>query len=290
MIANRLTPDQLAALAKKLAAKVTNDLAQYASEYPKDDPAMKERSVLKERTADLHSIAVKVVAVSGFDAVILHNEPFHEQMFELSKYLNDLKYECDQSRQDFTFGELHSAIYRCLKEFKENRKIEQEKAKLAAEKAAAEKEKEPPAKRTRGKRIPKKSATYIVDSDEGEDVKMFLPKCKTCADKHAPADCPGQSGLQETIADAYRCFDRLLPHTPIVLMNDAPADGVYLEAQRELVERVKGMCQIYDFLAAQRISLRKRPAASEHEEASSAKAAKLDDEDTEMAEDPSVAE
>ncbi|KAG6912606.1 hypothetical protein DXG01_013477, partial [Tephrocybe rancida] len=220
MSSPKFSPEQIVALAKKLSSKVSNDLSQYAIDYPKDSPTNKDRSILKERVADLHSVAVKVVSVTGFEDVILNHEPFREQMFQLSKYVNDLRADCEQARQDFSFGDSHTHIYRYLKEFKENRKAEAEKAaKAAAEKATLEKD--IPAKRTRSKRIPKKSAVYVVDSDEGEDPKM----CKYCSEKHNPTECPGQAGLQETIADAYRQFDKLIPHTPVVLMHDTPADA-----------------------------------------------------------------
>ncbi|KAG6905704.1 hypothetical protein DXG01_001197 [Tephrocybe rancida] len=304
----KFSPEQIVALAKKLSSKVSNDLTQYAIDYPKDSPTNKDRSILKERIADLHSVAVKVASVTGFEDVILTHEPFREQMFQLSKYVNDLRADCEQARQDFSFGDSHTHIYRYLKEFKENRKAEAEKAaKMAAEKATIEKE--IPAKHTRSKRIPKKSAVYIVESDDGDDSKMvmslsfyvasfpsqnrerlfsqtgveFLPKCKYCSEKHNPTECPGQAGLQESIADAYRQFDKLIPHTPVVLMHDTPADAVLFDAQRELIERVKGMCKICEFLASQRAGLRKRSAITEHEDASNAKAAKID-EDTEMGE------
>ncbi|KAG6913117.1 hypothetical protein DXG01_009494 [Tephrocybe rancida] len=293
MSSSKYSPEQIVALAKKLSSKVSSDLTRYAADYPKDSTSNKDCSVLKERVADLHSIAVKVVSVTGYEDVILSHEPFREQMFQLSKFVNDLHSDCDQARQDFSFGDSHTHIYRCLKEFKENRKAEAEKAaRAAAEKLVTEKE--PPAKRTRSKRIPKKSAVYVVDSDEGEDSKMtgieFLPKCKYCTEKHNPTECPGQVGLQESIADAYRQFDRLIPHTPVVLMNDTPADGVLLDAQHELIERVKGMCKVYEFLTAQRAGLRKRTAAAEHEDATLAKTAKIDEEDTEMAEETEFAE
>ncbi|KAG6899456.1 hypothetical protein DXG01_001720, partial [Tephrocybe rancida] len=53
-----------------------------------------------------------------------------------------------------------------------------------------------------------------------------------------------------------------------------PADAVLFDAQHELIERVKGMCLIYDFLTAQRAGLRKRSATAEHEDASSTKISK----------------
>ncbi|KAG6913395.1 hypothetical protein DXG01_007129 [Tephrocybe rancida] len=289
MSSSKYSPEQIVALAKKLSSKVSSDLTWYAADYPKDSASNKDRSVLKERVADLHSIAVKVVSVTGYEDVILSHEPFREQMFQLSKFVNDLRSDCDQARQDFSFGDSHTHIYRCLKEFKENRKAEAEKAaKAAAEKLVTEKE--PPAKRTRSKRIPKKSAVYVVESDEGEDSKMVWSLLPFIHPSNSSFRLRFLSDWHRTIADAYRQFDRLIPHTPVVLMNDTPADGVLLDAQRELIERVKGMCKVYEFLTAQRAGLRKRTAVAEHEDATLAKTAKVDEEDTEMAEETEFAE
>ncbi|KAG6913383.1 hypothetical protein DXG01_007254 [Tephrocybe rancida] len=155
----KFSPEQIVALTKKLSSKVSNDLSQYAIDYPKDSPMNKDRSILKERVADLPSVAVKVVSVTGFEDAILNHKPFCEQMFQLSKYRNDLLADCEQAHQDFLFGDSHMHIYCYLKEFKENRKAEAEKAaKVAAEKAIVEED--IPAKRTRSKCIPKKSAVY----------------------------------------------------------------------------------------------------------------------------------
>ncbi|KAG6914556.1 hypothetical protein DXG01_016648 [Tephrocybe rancida] len=302
---SKYSPEQIVALAKKLSSKVSSNLTRYAADYPKDSASNKDRSVLKERVADLHSITVKV----RYEDIILSHEPFCEQMFQLSKFVNDLCSDCDQARQDFSFSDSHTHIYRCLKGFKENRKAEAEKAaKAAAEKLVTEKK--PPAKRFRHApnvsprnrlstwlsptkaKIPKwygpsylSSILLILRSifASFQTGVEFLPKCKYCTKKHNPTECPGQVRLQETIANAYRQFDRLIPHTPVVLMNDTPADGVLLDAQHELIERVKGMCKVYEFLTAQRAGLRKRTAAAEHEDATLAKTAKVDEEDTEMA-------
>ncbi|KAG6904618.1 hypothetical protein DXG01_008597, partial [Tephrocybe rancida] len=95
---------------------------------------------------------------------------------------------------------------------------------------------------------------YVVKSDDGDESKMrlfsqtgveFLPKCKYCSEKYNPTECPGQAGLQESIANAYRQFNKLIPHTPVVLMHNTPADTVLFDTQCELIERVKGMCKIY---------------------------------------------
>ncbi|KAG6905683.1 hypothetical protein DXG01_001270 [Tephrocybe rancida] len=288
----KYTAEQLTNIAKKLSSKISNDLNQYGEEFSKDNPASKERGFFQERFTDLQSIASKVVAITGFGDVILGDEPFREKMFLLSQYTNDLKSDYERSQMEWNYGDAHSAVFRYIKQFKEIRRSEAEKAsKAAAEKAAAEKEVSStlPGKRpTRVKRIPKKSVAVIIDSD-GEDSKMtgveFLPKCKYCAEKHVYTECPGQAGLRETIADAYRRFDKLIPHTPAVIMHNMPADAVLFDAQRELIERVKGMCLIYDFLTAQRAGLRKRSATAEHEDASSTKISKVVDEDTEMAEE-----
>ncbi|KAG6912644.1 hypothetical protein DXG01_013124, partial [Tephrocybe rancida] len=86
------------------------------------------------------------------------------------------------------------------------------------------------------------------------------------------------------IADVYRQFDKLIPHTPAVLLNDTPADRVLLDAQHMWNE--SKLCA--KFMSSWPLSMLAFTSAAHllsMRMLLSTKAAKVIDEDTKMGEE-----